>query len=114
MANLAWSAQGLIRAGPVVEENNLAVGLWVHETLRVFYDRLINDEDRTWLTGLLSSTVLSFCITWLPLLYMRCCRMSPRSSNIKAHLHEDSHLPVHSCIQPFRPCIVCIQVVHSL
>ena len=47
--------QGLTRAGPVVEENNLTVGLWVHETLRVFYDRLINDEDRTWLTGLLSS-----------------------------------------------------------
>ncbi|KAL3158235.1 hypothetical protein ABBQ38_010487 [Trebouxia sp. C0009 RCD-2024] len=46
--------QGLTRAGPVVEENNLAVGLWVHETLRVFYDRLINEDDRTWLTGLLS------------------------------------------------------------
>ncbi|DBB17907.1 TPA: hypothetical protein ACH3X3_002922 [Trebouxia sp. C0006] len=46
--------QGLTRAGPVVEENSLVTGLWVHETLRVFYDRLINDDDRTWLTGLLS------------------------------------------------------------
>ena len=45
----------MTRAGPAVEENSLVVGLWVHETLRVFYDRLINDEDRTWLTGLLSS-----------------------------------------------------------
>ena len=49
------TVQGLTRAGPVIEENSLVTGLWVHETLRVFYDRLINDEDRTWLTGLLAS-----------------------------------------------------------
>ena len=53
----------------MVEENNLTVGLWVHETLRVFYDRLINDEDRTWLTGLLSSETLPHLL----------------------------HLPLHSC-----------------
>lgn len=46
-----------------MEENNLAVGLWVHETLRVFYDRLINEDDRTWLTGLLSGVSLAPCIT---------------------------------------------------
>ena len=46
--------QGLTRAGKQVEEGGLGVSLWLHETLRIFYDRLINDEDRTWLTGLLS------------------------------------------------------------
>lgn len=51
----AMTVQGLTRAGSVIEENSLVTGLWVHETLRVFYDRLINDEDRTWLTGLLAS-----------------------------------------------------------
>ena len=53
-----------------MEENSLTVGLWVHETLRVFYDRLINDEDRTWLTGMLSSMHLLHTILLVMSRYM--------------------------------------------
>lgn len=33
--------------------------LWVHENRRVFKDRLINDEDRSWLDNLLAQTLHS-------------------------------------------------------
>ncbi len=68
----ALPLQGLTRAGPVVEENSLVSGLWVHETLRVFYDRLINDDDRTWLTGLLSGTNSIHC-AHIKILPSDCC-----------------------------------------
>ena len=93
----ACDAQGLTRAGPIVEENNLTVGLWVHETLRVFYDRLINDEDRTWLTGLLSSMsyLLSshrnVCINHF-LSLMHSSVQHPNHSNFGAHNRDASVL----------------------
>ncbi len=70
----ALPLQGLTRAGPVVEENSLVTGLWVHETLRVFYDRLINDDDRTWLTGLLSGTY--------PIHLANCCPLTVAATNL--------------------------------
>lgn len=33
------------------------VRLFVHEVLRVFYDRLINDEDRYWLFSLIKVVI---------------------------------------------------------
>eukprot|EP00955_Chlamydomonas_euryale_P061644 358116-Chlamydomonas_euryale.AAC.1 len=54
--------QGLLLARP---QELLAGGaprekylrLWTHETLRVFYDRLVDDKDRAWLLGFVRTTL---------------------------------------------------------
>lgn len=39
--------------------------LWVHETARVFHDRLINSEDKLWFTSLLSELIKNvFRMEW--------------------------------------------------
>nr|AML30857.1 axonemal inner arm dynein heavy chain 1 [Marsilea vestita] len=45
---------GLQFAPPEIENQYKIIRLWVHECLRVFYDRLINDKDRTWLCDLIA------------------------------------------------------------
>jgi dynein heavy chain len=42
--------QGILLVSPTsITEPKKLVRLWAHEIYRVFYDRLINDEDRSWL-----------------------------------------------------------------
>jgi len=40
-----------------MESKRLFLRLWVHETMRVFYDRLIDDKDRKWLVEAIKSCV---------------------------------------------------------
>ena len=43
--------QGIVRAGSTVEDQHMMLRLWCHESLRVFYDRLTDDEDRNTMTN---------------------------------------------------------------
>lgn len=36
-----------------VRDESLASKIWIHENLRVFHDRLINDDDKDWFYDLL-------------------------------------------------------------
>lgn len=45
---------GLQFAPAETENQYKIIRLWVHECLRVFYDRLINDKDRLWLCDIIS------------------------------------------------------------
>lgn len=41
--------QGLCMTKPIsISNDDIFMRLWVNESMRVFYDRLINDEDRAW------------------------------------------------------------------
>eukprot|EP00898_Chlorokybus_atmophyticus_P008353 jgi/Chlat1/8519/Chrsp80S07812 len=46
---------GIQYAPKTVEDPLKIVRLWAHECLRVFHDRLINDEDRAWFCSLIST-----------------------------------------------------------
>lgn len=42
--------QGVLLITPqCVENKRTFIKLWIHEVYRVFYDRLVDDKDRTWL-----------------------------------------------------------------
>ena len=60
LRDLSKVFQGLLMASPskVVSQDHLA-RLWVHESRRVFRDRLVNDEDRAWLDRLLRASLES-------------------------------------------------------
>ena len=46
--------QGILMTKPVsVQSGDVLCRLWMHECCRVFHDRLINKDDKTWFTGLL-------------------------------------------------------------
>ena len=54
LRDLARVFQGLLRADPklVQADTNELYGLWMHENLRVFQDRMVNAEDRDWFKAL--------------------------------------------------------------
>lgn len=47
--------QGVQSVGVPVADSRGLVRLWAHEALRVFHDRLVDDADKDWFCGLLSS-----------------------------------------------------------
>ncbi|KAH7442335.1 hypothetical protein KP509_03G083100 [Ceratopteris richardii] len=53
LRDLAKVFLGLQFAPPDLDNQYKIIRLWMHECLRVFYDRLINDKDRMWLCELL-------------------------------------------------------------
>ena len=58
LRDLARVFQGLLRLDPraVAEDKNELYGLWMHENLRVFQDRMVNNEDREWFRDLIDKT----------------------------------------------------------
>lgn len=54
LRDLSKVFQGVLMFNPEKIENiAMLVRLWYHESSRVFQDRLINDEDRSWFSNLL-------------------------------------------------------------
>ena len=39
----------LLSEATVINEVNVVKRMWVHEVMRVYYDRLVDDSDRIWL-----------------------------------------------------------------
>ncbi|KAG9395747.1 Dynein heavy chain and region D6 of dynein motor [Carpediemonas membranifera] len=58
LRDLSKIIQGMtsVRKGVIPDKESIA-RLWVHESMRVFHDRLINEDDRHWLTTELNSIV---------------------------------------------------------
>lgn len=63
--------QGILTSKPISVQNPETMAkLWVNESQRVFYDRLINNEDKSWFTHLICE------------LLNRCFRMNMEHDNI--------------------------------
>ncbi|KAL2653916.1 hypothetical protein R1flu_022044 [Riccia fluitans] len=66
LRDLSKVIQGVLRADPkTTTELKPVIKLWIHEAMRVFQDRLINDEDRTWFKNILVAQLQKyFQIQW--------------------------------------------------
>ena len=58
LRDLSKVFQGVLQADPkLVDTKESFVKIWAHETLRVFHDRLIDDQDRDWFKALIVTVV---------------------------------------------------------
>ncbi|XP_024523426.1 dynein heavy chain 1, axonemal [Selaginella moellendorffii] len=66
LRDLSKTIQGVLRADPNQSKSfNSMITIWLHEAMRVFQDRLINDEDRTWFSNLLANLIRKhFDLEW--------------------------------------------------
>eukprot|EP01018_Ginkgo_biloba_P007243 Gb_31254 [translate_table: standard] len=66
LRDLSKVVQGILRADPRhTDQPKSMVSLWLHETMRVFQDRLINDEDRYWFSKFISDQLEKhFDMSW--------------------------------------------------
>ncbi len=53
----AFCMQGVSGVGVAVPSSSALVRLWAHEAMRVFHDRLVSTEDRSWFCGALQQAV---------------------------------------------------------
>ena len=53
LRDLSKVVQGILQLKPSSMAGPVIVRLWIHECLRTFHDRLVNEEDRLWFTKLL-------------------------------------------------------------
>ena len=61
LRDLSKVFQGTLQGSPdLVKEKDQMIRLWSHECMRVFYDRLIDDEDRGWFKKLVEANVKEF------------------------------------------------------
>lgn len=72
LRDLSRIFQGMQTAGSTLKDADSVVRLWVHETLRVCGDRLIDDHDRDWFAGTLkTATEDHFRIKWYGYILVR-------------------------------------------
>uniref|UniRef100_A0A8C9DGR4 Dynein axonemal heavy chain 1 n=1 Tax=Prolemur simus TaxID=1328070 RepID=A0A8C9DGR4_PROSS len=65
LRDLSKVFQGMLMAEPAkVEDKVQLLRLWYHENCRVFRDRLVNDEDRSWFDQLLKSRMEQWEVTF--------------------------------------------------
>uniref|UniRef100_A0A803TP24 Dynein axonemal heavy chain 1 n=1 Tax=Anolis carolinensis TaxID=28377 RepID=A0A803TP24_ANOCA len=76
LRDLSKVFQGILMAEPAKIEDKLPLlRLWYHESCRVFRDRLVNEEDRTWFDDLMKDMMLEWettfdeVVPFQPLLY---------------------------------------------
>lgn len=61
LRDLSKVFQGILLVEPeYVAAKDDFIKLWAHECLRVFHDRLVDEDDRTWFKSLISKTAKSF------------------------------------------------------